>query len=377
MTYVTVALDELLRPLVGAASIVRPVTRVLGALERRITPSFFQFLHGLGWVTVLSEPDEHTMLAQRTLYEEGKQRGIKVEEVRLFGTPHNVFLATMPDGKVIAYEGIPLPGVMRDQAPWMDNKAAMKKHFRRAGFPIARGAAAMTLGKARNIFSQLDSPVIVKPYAGSGSRHTTLHVQNEAELTRAFTVATQVAPVALVEEELQGDVYRATCVNGTLVATLRRDPPTVVGDGIHTVTERIEEENKHPKRQGPYFGPITLNADAVKELRYQNLLPDSIPAIGQRVRLHQKINWSVGGTTTDVTDEVHPETRALFEEAAQMLCAPIVGFDFIIEDIARSWKEQSRCGFIEANSMPFFDNHHLPFSGKPRNVAALIWDLNT
>jgi len=44
--------------------------------------------------------------------------------------------------------------------------------------------------------------------------------------------------------------------------------------------------------------------------------------------------------------------------------------------MTRSWKEQERLGILECNSMPFFDNHHLPFEGKPRNVAGLIWDMN-
>jgi len=94
------------------------------------------------------------------------------------------------------------------------------------------------------------------------------------------------------------------------------------------------------------------------------------------VTLNQKINWSVGGTTCDVTDDTHPDNIALFEEVARVLKAPIVGLDFIIGDMGRSWKEQERCGILECNSMPFFDNHHLPFEGKPRNVAALIWDMN-
>ncbi len=58
-----------------------------------------------------------------------------------------------------------------------------------------------------------------------------------------------------------------------------------------------------------------------------------------------------------------------------MLKAPIVGIDFIIEDISKPWQEQAKCGVIECNGRPFFDNHHLPFEGKPRNVAGAIWDF--
>jgi cyanophycin synthetase len=215
----------------------------------------------------------------------------------------------------------------------------------------------------------------MKPRAGSGSRHTILHITDEAELLRAFAVGKQVSPYVVIEEELVGPVYRATVVDGKFIAAIRRDPPHVVGDGTHTVSGLVQEANKHPARGGPYFSKIQLDEKADKELAWQNLSPESIPEKGRFVYLHQKVNWSVGGTTADVTDEVHPDNRALFERSAHQLRAPITGIDFIIKDISTSWKDQDRCGILECNSMPFFDNHHLPFEGQPRNVAAAIWDM--
>ena len=120
---------------------------------------------------------------------------------------------------------------------------------------------------------------------------------------------------------------------------------------------------------------MKLDDAALKELSWQDFTPDSVPEHGQCVTLHQKVNWSLGGTTTDVTDEVHLDNRKLFEDIAKALRAPIVGIDFIIGDITCSWKEQDRCGVIECNSMPFFDNHHVPFEGEPRNVAGKIWEM--
>jgi cyanophycin synthetase len=143
---------------------------------------------------------------------------------------------------------------------------------------------------------------------------------------------------------------------------------------VHTIEELVAEANKHSKRGGPYFSKMTLDDAALSELSYLHLTPQSIPEKGMRVTLNQKVNWAIGGTTTDVTDEVHPDNKKLFEDAAQLLKAPVIGYDFIIEDIARSWKETKRSGIIECNSMPFFDNHHLPFAGEPRNVAGAIWD---
>jgi D-alanine-D-alanine ligase-like ATP-grasp enzyme len=322
-------------------------------------------------------PDDETLLLALCLWEEADKRGIEVYEWRLFGLARNVLVARFPNGKKIAFEGIPEPRRKMQRVSWMDDKGKLKEAFRGAGLPVARGGSVRTQEEALALYRTLTPPVIVKPRSGSGSRHTILHITDEDELIRAFDIAKQVSPHVVIEEELIGPVYRATVVDGTFVAAIRRDPPHVVGDGVHTVSELVEEANKHPARSGPYFSKIQLNEKAAKELEWQRLTLESIPEKGRFVYFHQKVNWSVGGTTADVTDDVHPDNAALFERAAQELRAPVTGIDFICKDISTSWKDQERCGILECNSMPFFDNHHLPFEGQPRNVASAIWDMVT
>lgn len=380
LTYTTLLIDEGMDFIVGRPSAgSKPsgwVNRVVQSMERRVTPYLLEAIMKTPLADKVTAPDDDTQLLALMIWKEARERGIEVAEFRLGGLARNIFTAKLPNGRRIAYEGIPLPSADIDRVRWMDDKAVLKEEFRKQGLPIAQGGAAMTLKKALALFRTLEAPVIVKPYSGSASRHTILHITNEEELTRAFRIATQVAPRAVIEEELVGPVYRATVVDGRFVAALRRDQPYVVGNGTDTIEALIRAANTHPKRQGPYFHHIKLDETADAELAWQNLTRDSVPAQGLRVVLHQKINWSVGGTTADVTNVVHPDNIALFEEVARVLRATIVGLDFIIEDITRSWKEQKRCGILECNSMPFFDNHHLPFEGEPRNVAAAIWDMN-
>jgi cyanophycin synthetase len=257
----------------------------------------------------------------------------------------------------------------------MNDKSILKKKLQPLGIPTPRGGAVFTQARAQKVFEGFPSPAIVKPAVGSASRHTTLHIKTRAELEAAFHLAKEISPWVVIEEELRGAVYRPTVVGGRLIATLRRDPPGVVGDGIHSVLQLIEDANTYPGRQGPYFSHILPSPAGLAELAYQDLSLESIPKKSQRVNLHQKINWGLGGTTADVTEEVHPENATLFEKIATTLDAPIVGIDFIIEDISRPWFDQEKCGVIECNSMPYFDNHHVPFEGQPRNVAGPIWDL--
>ena len=354
----------------------RPLTKGLSKKEKKfyLTPYILDALVMLKLGSYLDAYDDKTLLLDQVLWDEAKARGIVMREFRLFGMPIAAFEARVQSGKRIAFSSFPTPPYASPGVWWLDTKSVMKQKFLNRGIPVARGGAAMTKRGAHNIFKTLEAPVIVKPYQGSGSRHTTVHITNEQELDRAFDVSQQITPMSVVEEELVGAVYRPTAVGGKLIATIRRDVPQVVGDGVHTIEELVEEENKHPKRQGPYYSKIEFTEAHLRELARQGLTIKSIPSAGKVVTLHQKINWSVGGTTTDVTDEVHPDNRALFELVSDVLGAPMVGIDFIIEDISKSWKEQKRCGIIECNSRPFFDNHHLPFKGKPRNVSAAIWD---
>lgn len=377
LTYWTLLIDEVIRPIVAPGPILRFVNKSFSGIERFVTPFIYKFLLAVGAAKKLEEPDEHTMLLALMIWNEAKARNIEMWEFRLFNLPRNLFFATYPNGRSIAFEGIPEPVKGNHRAWWMDNKAILKQKFAKLGLPIASGGSTFTKDGALSIYRRLVPPVIVKPYAGSGSRHTVLHIDTEEELVRAFKVATQVAPFAVIEEELVGPVYRATVVDGKLSATLRRDPPSVIGDGSSTVRELVLKENEHPKRGGPYFSKILLDETADQELAWQDLTTESVPEKGRRVLLHQKVNWSVGGTTADVTDDVHPDNVVLFEETARVLNTPIVGIDFIISDISRSWQTEERAGILECNSMPFFDNHHLPFEGEVRNVAGDIWDMVT
>jgi D-alanine-D-alanine ligase-like ATP-grasp enzyme len=375
LTFITVAIDDVVRPFFAPGPIVKSMARPLHFITAPLVVLFMKGCEKLGLAKRVKRPDNGTALLAQMLWQEADARGIPMYEWRLFNLPRNMFMATLPNGKTISFEGIPLLRNGIDRVWWMDDKAVLKKKFRKLGLPVARGGSYFTQGGALRAFRKLATTAIVKPHSGSASRHTTLHIKDEEELARAFRIARQVAPFAVVEEELKGPVFRATVVDGKFAALLRRDPPSVVGDGVHTITELIGEANKNPKRGGPYFSKLKIDDAARAELMWQDMTPESVPEAGKRVTLHQKVNWSLGGTTADATDGVHPDNIALWEESARVLNACITGIDFIMEDPTRSWKEQPLCGFLECNSMPFFDNHHLPFEGEPRNVAGRIWDM--
>lgn len=339
----------------------------------RLAPPLFSALETVGLGTVVAKPDEKNNWRARVLWEEAERRGIAMREFRPFGASREIFFATK-GADTRCFEGVPRPRYSRNVAiHWMDDKGVILKKFGAAGIPVPRGAACRTIAEAETVFASIGQPVIVKPSLGSRSRHTYVHIADLQSLRSAFRKAKELSPCVVVEEELSGFVFRITLVGGRVAGVMRREPPHVIGDGKHTVGELAIEENKDPLRQGPIFHELHLGAEAVADLDRQGLTLESIPEQGRMVTLHEKVSRTYGASMTEVTD-IHPENLALFIRMGEVLDDPLVGIDFMIDDLSRPWKEQ-KCGIIECNSLPFIDLHHFPLKGPARNVAGMVWDI--
>lgn len=375
-----------------------PIRRSFVWTLRRLHPeylaiAFFHILAALRLGTITRDLDDRDNLRTKALWESAKKRGIEMREVRLFGKYEtNFFVARYGNLLPIVFDGLPRPnyiarphpqhsnvlenvGMSSESLDWMDDKGIMKKKFATAGIPVARGGTCFRLDSALKIFREVGPPLITKPNSGSRSRHTTVHIMNETELADAFRKAKELSPWVMVEEELQGMVYRGTVIGGNVVGVIRREFPFVTGNGKSTIRQLVGEENKNPLREGPVFHTIPMNEEVSEELAYAGLSWDRVPKKGQYVRLHQKMSRSFGAPTTDVTDITHPDNIALLEKTAEVLKDSVFGVDFIIGDISKSWREQKACGVIECNSLPFIDLHHYPFYGVPRDAAGELWKL--
>lgn len=370
--FVDVMLVPLLKPLDKIRRLLFPY---LGHVFSPLGPKILNLFCLLKIASWIDEPDDKVVWRARCLWEEANKRGIKMRAWRLFNLPNDTFFAEYK-GQYILFQGLPRPkGSEPESLDWMDNKAEMNKRFLPLDIPIAKGGVAVNFRQALKWFNKLSKPVIVKPNLGSRSRHTTIHINSIDELKIAFKKAKQLCRWVVIEEELQGSVYRGTVIGGKVVGVLRRDPACVEGDGVKNIRELVNEENNNPLRQGPMFHLLPTDESVDEELKKQNLSWDSIPRAGLLVNLNTKTSRAVGGALIDCTDETHTDNILLLEKIAQVLNNPIVGVDFIMPDIKKSWREQDRCGVIECNSLPFIDLHHYPLRGTPRNVAGELWSI--
>lgn len=319
------------------------------------------------------EPHPHECSRTRALREEAERRQIDLQEFRVLGKDSNHFLANW-QGQTLLFDAVPRPKNCR-AAAWMDEKNLMREAFAAQGIPIAKGGVCVRWKTAAALFDRLERPVIIKPHTGSRSRHTTVNIHTHDELRAAFLNAKRLSPWIIIEEQLVGALYRGTVIGGKTIAVLRRDAPRVIGNGIDTVRTLHEKENALPLRHNGVFEPIPADADTERELARQGLTWDSIPADGQTVIMYSKFGRGQGSLNEDVTAQTHPDNLNLLEDAARVINDPLIGMDFIMSDISRSWKEQQRLGIIECNSAPFLDLHHYPYLGKSYNAAGALWEL--
>ncbi|MFZ5391241.1 MAG: hypothetical protein ACOZAJ_03140 [Patescibacteria group bacterium] len=310
----------------------------------------------------------------KALWQEAKRRGIVLKEWRLFKKPTDIMIASQ-QGYHYVFDGLPRPPGKSSGLDWMDDKAIMREKFKVAGLPIARGGSAVLVKKALHIFDTLGGPLVVKPRFGSRSRHTFRNIITRSQLVKAFYSAQKLSPWVVIEEQLKGEVYRATVVKGKLQAVARRELASVIGDGLSSLGELVNKNNQLAGRKTDMFPALTKDDEATSEIFRQGYNWQSVPAKNVRVFLSRKVNRGSGGATVEVTSEVHQVNRQLFEKAAEVVNDHIIGIDIILEDISQPWHTQAAVGIIECNSLPFIDLHHFPLSGQPKNVAGAIWDL--
>jgi len=254
------------------------------------------------------------------------------------------------------------------------DKELTKKLLAAAGVPVPTGRSVSDAEDAWKAACEIGLPVVVKPLDGNQGKGVTVNITTKEQLFKAFSVATQFRDDILVERYMPGNDFRLLVVGDKLVAAARRDPPKVVGDGVHTILQLVEQVNLDPRRGSGHSTSLTkMRIDDIARscLSTQGFTADSVPAKGERVNLRNNANLSTGGSATDVTDDVHPEVAARAIAAAHMVGLDICGVDLVCDSILRPIEEQGG-GIVEVNAAPGLRMHLAPSFGKGRAVGEAI-----
>ncbi len=254
------------------------------------------------------------------------------------------------------------------------DKELTKKLLAAAGVPVPLGRPVVDAEDAWRAACEIGGPVVVKPRDGNQGKGVAVAIEGRDAVMAAYEVAAEFRDDVIVERHLSGNDFRLLVVGRSLVAAARRDPPQVIGDGVHSVGALVDQVNRDPRRgegHATSLTKISFDDIALARLAAQGYTADSVPPRGQRIILRNNANLSTGGTATDVTDEVHPEVAARAVAAAQMVGLDICGVDVVCDNVRRPLEQQGG-GIVEVNAAPGLRMHLTPSFGKGRAVGEAI-----
>lgn len=249
------------------------------------------------------------------------------------------------------------------------DKELTKRLLRAVGVPVPEGRLVADAEDAWRATCELGGPVVVKPLNGNHGRAVFIGLTKREEITPAYELACTEGDGVIVERAISGAEHRLLIVGPQLVAAIRGDPVYVVGDGVRSIAELMEELNRDPRRGQDADCPLAqLEFDSANRamLAHQGYQPDSVPAAEVRVLLQRNGNLAI-----DVTDQVHPDNGALAVLAARTVGLDIAGVDLVADDIAVPLRQQ-RGAVVEVNAGPGLQMHLQPGEGIPRPVGEKI-----
>lgn len=279
------------------------------------------------------------------------------------------------------YDGATCIGGVRDMKTSLVSSVAVgvsaRKHiakqlFTAAGIRTPRGESFLPteFEDAAQLFLEQEDPVVVKPASAAAGSGVSVGISSESDFTEAWDVAKSALASGgriLVEELVHGIDVRAFVVDRKTVGAATRVPPFVVGDGIASISELIEESDRQRKRH-KYLGRMPI-VPSVPTLIEQGFTMGSVPPAGEVVIVNMTVNMHQGGTNMDVTDQLCPELKDLAVRAADAIPGlNIGGIDLMVYNLQTA----EGAAVLEVNTAANISVHHLPGYGAPVNVADAI-----
>jgi len=257
------------------------------------------------------------------------------------------------------------------------DKEETKLLLEAAEIPVPRGTVIRTEVGLDEAIDKFGYPLVIKPIDGNHGKGNTTNITTREQAQKAFEAAKAYSRSVIVERFITGFDFRCLVINNKFICAALRTPASVVGDGVHNLQWLIDETNKDPRRgygHEKVLTQITIDQFTQKMLDDAGITLEYVPQKEERVLLKPTANLSTGGTSTDVTDEVHPANVFMFERIARIIGLDICGIDVMATDL-RTPVSENGGAILEVNAAPGFRMHIEPAEGLPRNVAEPVVDM--
>jgi cyanophycin synthetase len=257
------------------------------------------------------------------------------------------------------------------------DKDDTKNLLEAAEIPVPKGRIVRSEEGLKDAIESIGYPIVVKPLNGNHGKGATTNIINFEQAVIALDAAQKYGRSVIVEKFITGFDFRILCINYKFVCAALRTPASVVGDGTNTIEWLVNETNKDERRgygHEKVLTQITIDDFTQKMLDEKGYTINTIPSKGELVLLKPTANLSTGGTSTDVTEEVHPSNIFMAERIARIVGLDICGIDVMAPNLKVPITDNGGA-VLEVNAAPGFRMHIEPSEGIPRNVAEPVIDM--
>ncbi len=257
------------------------------------------------------------------------------------------------------------------------DKEETKNLLESSSIPVPKGRVVYDEEDLEIAVKRVGYPLVVKPVGGNHGRGATINVTDWNAALEALALAKKVSRGVIIEKFITGYDHRLLVINYRFIAGAKRTPAMVTGDGKHTIQELVDIVNQDPRRgfgHEKVLTSIKIDDTTLAMLAEKGLTTESVLKKDEELFLKRTANLSTGGTSTDVTDVVHPFNVFMAERIARIIGLDICGIDIMTPDISVPLHENGGA-VLEVNAGPGFRMHIAPAVGLPRNVAEHVIDM--
>lgn len=182
-------------------------------------------------------------------------------------------------------------------------------------------------------------PVVVKPDQAERGAGITLNIDQINLLRRALAFAQPYANSSIiVQQQCSGDYYRFAILNGQLIRVLKAVPPFIVGDGVSTVEQLIQQANAQHCHQSSSSATWCDEGYSITQLPKTHMgdliEAQMVPQSGQRITLPHSLIHRSNWFLSEAMDQVHPALAELLLRIARNVSLSNVGIDILSQDLS-------------------------------------------
>lgn len=257
------------------------------------------------------------------------------------------------------------------------DKEETKNLLEAAEISVPKGVMVRSEEGLKAAIDKLGYPLVLKPVDGNHGKGATTNIIDWEMAVKALAAAQVYGRNIICERFIVGFDFRVLVINNKFICAALRTPAAVTGDGVHPIQWLVDETNKDPRRgygHEKVLTSIKLDDFSKIMLDEKGYTLDTIPPLGELVLLKPTANLSTGGTSADITDEVHPDNIFMCERISKIIGLDICGIDIMAPDLREPISENGGA-VLEVNAAPGFRMHIDPAVGIGRNVAEPVIDM--